>query len=146
MDAGAFAQRMGRLATSGVDVQPILEAGRPIIAQGTREVFEGAHTPDGQAWPARKDPGDGHPLLIETGALLDAAAGEGPGHVDRIENGNTLVVGVDKGVDLGGIPGAAVHNWGFPPRNIAQREWAGFSEETQDKLTEQAADMIAAQL
>lgn len=34
------------------------------------DCFTGAHAPDGTPWPARKDPGDGHPLLFRSGDML----------------------------------------------------------------------------
>jgi phage gpG-like protein len=49
---------------------------------------------------------------------MAAATGEGPGHIERIENGNELVWGVTTGVQQGGIPGAAVHQYGATIRPV----------------------------
>jgi phage gpG-like protein len=109
----------------------------PTIREGFRENFARAAGPTGSQWPARKDK-KGHPLLQETGALLGATQGAA-GQVAEVSE-RFLGVGVDKGVDLGGIPGAAVHNFSYPARNIPQREYLYASEDTLDRATELLAD------
>jgi phage gpG-like protein len=146
VDVQAFVERMGLLAAVGADVKPALAASKSIALDGVRQSFMDASSPSGQAWPARKRIGDGHPLLRESGALLEAAAGTGPGHVDRIENGDTQVLGVDKSVERGGIPGAAVHQFSFPPRNIPARPYEGFSNQTLDRMEPAIANALADQL
>lgn len=101
---------------------------KPIVLQAHAANFDNARSPDGQGWPARKVVGDGHPLLQETGALRAAATGSGSGYVESIQ-GQSAAFGVDKGVDAGGLPGAAAHNFGYPPGNLPQREFLGASED-----------------
>jgi phage gpG-like protein len=70
----------------------------------------------GVSWPPRKDTGFGHPLLNKSGALMAAATQSGAsGHIERlISAGETisLELGVDTTSGRGGVPGAAVHNFG----------------------------------
>ena len=107
-----FVSDMDRLARSvGDDLTEPLEACKAPIAAGIGRHFDSRSSPDGSAWAPRAYDAP-HPLLEETGALRGAATGSGPGHVERIENGNELVWGVDKGGGGGGIPGAAVHQFG----------------------------------
>jgi phage gpG-like protein len=137
-----FAAEFEGLAESfGLDQTATLEACKPVVLEGIAKNFDTASTSAGSKWPPRKpNPNDdGHPLLQETRALKAAATGQGEGKVGRIED-NTLILGVDKGVKSGGIPGAAVHQFGYPPRNIAQREYLGFSEAVLDECENIAAD------
>ena len=131
-------------------VPEMLQACEPLVLENIVENFARQESPDGLAWPERKEVGDGHPLLVETktegaGSLFAAAAGQGGGHVSRIE-GDTLVIGVDKDGGIGGIPGAGVHNYGFPERNIPQREFLGIGEATADVCAEVIADRCMKEL
>lgn len=92
------------------------------LQEGFAANFQRAADSGGGAWPARKDPKPTHPLLQLTGALLASTQSGSPGNITTVD-GRTLQTGVDKSVKLGGIPGAAVHQFGYPPRNIAQREY-----------------------
>jgi len=117
-----------------------------IIRRGIADNFSMEQTADGIGWPARKRIGDGHPLLEEltgpgAGALKAAALGEGPGAVERIVDGCELQLGVEK-IDLGGLPGAAVHQFGYPDKNIPQREYLAMSEATIDETIEAMADHL----
>jgi phage gpG-like protein len=118
-------------------IPEVLEECEHFVAEGVLENFANQQSPDGSAWPARKNIGDGHPLLFETGSLYDAATGGGAGHIGRVED-NTLIFGVDKSGGSGGIPGAGVHNFGF--KNIPQREFLGMPEEQEDQCGEFIAD------
>jgi phage gpG-like protein len=109
----------------------------PALRAGFRENFNRAAGPGGAAWPPRKDTKP-HPLLNESGALIGATQG-GAGGVTQIED-RQLAVSIDRSVRLGGIPGAAVHQFGYPPRNIPPRPYYYASEETLDQLTDQFAD------
>jgi hypothetical protein len=51
-----------------------------------------------------------------------------------------LATGVNKGVREGGIPGAAVHKFGYPARNIPQREYLYASAATLDDAADALAD------
>jgi phage gpG-like protein len=108
----------------------------PIVKDGIRFNFDSATDPDGVGWPARSVQGDGHPLLVDTGQLRDAATG---GHIADVD-GDTLRVGVDKGGGGGGIPGAAVHNYGFG--KIPKREYLGLREEFIEKCQEQLTNAM----
>jgi hypothetical protein len=66
--------------------------------------------------------------------------------VAYVADGTELRVGVDKGTKLGGIPGAAVHNFRYPPRNIAQREWAGIDEDHVGRCLEVIGEHAQAEL
>jgi phage gpG-like protein len=74
---------------------------------------------DGVIWPPRKD-NLPHPLLILTGAMLDASTG-GVGAKLDIEP-NSLAMGVESGA----IPYAAVHQFGF--ENIPRRQYFYLNE------------------
>lgn len=118
----------------------------PIVDKAILDNFAREASPDGDSWPARKEAGDGHPLLVEvgtegSGSLMSAATGLGGGHISRVE-GNSLLTGVDKSGGVGGIPGAGVHNYGFAEKNIPQREFLGLS----DVFAEEVAAMLAEEL
>lgn len=104
----------------------------PILGQGFQANFAAAAGPGGSAWPPRKD-SKPHPLLNETGALLGATQEGGLGNVTLV-GPRELATGVNKTVRKGGIPGAAVHNFGYPDRNIPQREYLYASEDTLDRM------------
>lgn len=118
---------------------PAMQECYTIVKQAHRDNFTSSAGPDGSAWPARKVQGDGHPLLAETGALLQAATGGGMGHIARLED-RQMETGVDKSVEQGGIPGAAVHEFGYAPKNIPARPWLGASEEKLKECDEIIAD------
>lgn len=139
--ADQFIADMEKKASDGLPLKPAFEAVAPVLRRGIDEHFDARSTPAGVRWPARKDKKP-HPLLEQTGMLRAAATTEGAlGHVERIEDG-MLVLGVDKTIAEGGLPGAAVHQYGFPPGNIPQRQYLGFSEAT----TERSMDVVADKL
>lgn len=109
---------------------------RPLILQNVRDNFTSSVSPDGVQWPARKIVGDGHPLLIDTGALLQAATGGGAGHVSQI-GPRSMALGVDES-----IPYAAIHNYGGETRPMPQREYMGASEATEEEIAEALADYL----
>ncbi len=122
------------------DFEPVLrERVRPLVLQSIRDNFNSSAGADGSGWPARKRQGDGHPLLMESGALMQAATGGGAGHVTKID-AKELSVGVDKGAGGGGIPGAAVHQFGFPRKNIPPRPYLEARDEALDEAAEEIAD------
>ena len=138
--AGEMAALAHRLEESPLDDAMRECAG--VIQRGFGENVERAAGSEGEPWPPRKVEGDGHPLLNDTGALLAAATGEGAGAIEEVE-GRELAVGVDKSVDLGGIPGAAAHNWGYPPGNLPQRKYAYATNQVVDDCLERVADEAA---
>ena len=106
------------------------------IRGGIRENFASQSGPGGETWPARKVPGDGHPLLQQSGALIQAATG-GTGNVTNVTP-RELSTGVDKGGGGGGIPGAGAHQHGYG--NIPARPYLGASEERLDAAGEAIAN------
>jgi len=126
--------------TEPPDLRPVLEECRAHILVGMTEGFNQGRAPDGTAWPARKDPRKTHPLLTLSGALKAAAGSPATGHVERFE-ADALEIGVEK-VQQGGLPGAAVHQFGYAKRNIAARPYVGISEETATKCSATVARML----
>lgn len=136
-----FMDYLAALPAAAESVLPeAVESCESLVIENIVDNFARESTPEGEAWPQRKDPGDGHPLLVETntedsGSLFVAATGQGAGSVRRMED-TTLVVGVDKSIKKGGIPGAAVHQFGYPERNIPQRRFLGIGERTKKECGE----------
>ena len=95
----------------------------PIITEAFGDNFAKQETAGGEAWPERKDPIPKHPLLILTSKLIQAAVGGGPGHVERVWSHE-----INVGVDCGTVPYAAVHEYGWPERNIPSREYLGVDD------------------
>lgn len=119
----------------------VLRQLRPMVQQNIRDNFTGSHSPENLPWAARKHEGDGHPLLIDTGAMLQAAVGSegtvGKGGVVIVDSESLLL-----GVDGDEIPYAAVHNRGG--RNMPQREFMGTSDQTEIDMGEVIADEMLA--
>lgn len=139
MTIDEFTDEMNDVA-SRIDREPAdgaLEKCRNLILCDITDNFEKSSSPDGAPWPPRQKSGDGHPLLIETRALVDAATGNGAGSINEID-GRELQLGVDGSV----IPYAATHNFGDPSRNIPQREFAGAREMTLQECAEIIADEL----
>lgn len=115
----------------------VLAEVRVHVEAGIIDNFRASRGPDGTGWPPRKMTGDGHPLLIDTQALVGAAGGNAGGHVARIAD-RTL----DVGVDLAAVPYARVHNRGWRERNIPQREFLGVTEQIEQQIEELIADRL----
>jgi phage gpG-like protein len=111
----------------------------PSLRGGFLDNFNNAVGADGATWQKRKREGDGHPLLVESSALLQAVMG-GDGSVTTIA-ARELQTGVNasSGGD-GGVPFAGLHNAGNPATNLPQREFMYASEETLDRMVEVFAD------
>lgn len=131
-DIEQHAQQLG--ASIGKhDWEPTLKGDvRKLVLQGVRDNFTSSVSPDGRQWPARKRKGDGHPLLIDTGAMLQAATGGGSGHVTQID-GSELTVGVSSTV-----PYAAIHNEG--KGKMPKREFMGVQEKRLKQIDKVIAD------
>jgi phage gpG-like protein len=101
-----------------------LEECKGVIRAGIAENFANQSDAGGGAWPPRRDPGDGHPLLNQNGTLMAAATGDGVGSVGRIVDGKELQVGVAVG-ESGSLAGAAVHQFGatIRPRVKKMLSW-----------------------
>lgn len=152
--------------TFATDMTAALEDCRPFVARSIAKTFASRTTPDYEGWPPRKDIGDGHPLLDESGALKNAATGEGPGHVERI-GPDSLEWGVEK-INQGGLMGAAVHQYGATIRpvrakmlhwknsagedvfakevHIPARPYLGLWDEDLDEMAETVADYAKMEL
>jgi len=120
---------------------PGLEKIKPIALQSIRDNFTSSATPDNSDWPPRKHIGDGHPLLIDTGSMLQAATGGGVGAIGEIGSMEMVL-----GVDGSAIPYAATHNYGSPNRNIPAREFEGMKEDRIDEAAEVLADFVLTDL
>ena len=131
--------------TQNPDLAEAFRDWRQVVLDSIDQNFLTASGPDGATWPPRAHAGDGHPLLIETGSLRIAATGRGPGHV-TFWHPLEFSIGIDKNVQLGGIPGAAVHNFGYPPFNIPQREYLAPTEGALDVCEQIIADAVSGQL
>ncbi len=110
---------------------PILVAMVGVGEQAVRDNFTSSATPSDSNWLPRKIDGDGHPLLIDKGNLLQAATGGGAGHIARVFE-NTAEIGVDLTI----VAYARAHNYGNPARRLPQREFLGMREERQAEAEE----------
>ena len=126
-----------------VDLTRPLGECREAVRESIRQNFANQSAPDGTAWQPRKPnpDDDGHPLLDDTGFLKAAALGLGPGGFDDL-SAKEMSIGIDKSVDLGGIPGAQAHDRGNPSTNLPQREFFAPSSEGLDQCGEILADFI----
>ena len=126
-----------------VDLTRPLGDCREVVRSSIRENFANQSAPDGSAWQPRKPnpDDDGHPLLDDTGFLKAAALGLGPGGFDDLSS-KEMSIGIDKSVDLGGIPGAQAHDRGNPSTNLPQREFFSPNSEALDHCGEVLADFI----
>jgi len=106
-----------------------------LVHQSIRDNFTSSAAADGSDWVKRKIEGDGHPLLMDTGALLQAATGGGAGTVARVSDRE-----LEWGVDLGVIPYARAHNLGYPENNLPQREFLAVKEEHKAECDARIAD------
>lgn len=98
--------------------------------------FTATAAPDGSKWPPRKKIGDGHPLLIDTGTLFQAATSDfGAGAVNEVGDRDAAT-----GIDPEEVPYAATHNYGDPVRNMPQREFEDVDDTTLDRMAERIAD------
>jgi phage gpG-like protein len=104
---------------------------RPVI-QSIRDAFNSSASPYGSAWPPRKITGDGHPLLMDKGNLIQAATGGGPGHVHDVETTEGGGADLCVGVSLDVIPYARAQALGYSPRNLPARNFLGLSDQQAD--------------
>lgn len=104
-----------------------LEQCRQLILADIHDNFERSQTPDGQAWPPRKDDLT-HPLLQLSLALFNAATDQGPGSIQQ-NNGRSL----NMGIDLAVIPYARAQDMGFAPNNLPARNYYGAREATLER-------------
>ncbi len=112
-----------------------IHAAKLAVLQGVGENFRNASGPDGTKWPPRRRVGDGHPLLIDTTLMSQAAIGLGQGKID-VEDFREFTVGVNGSV----VPYASKHQNGDPMDNLPQREFMGASDKTLSDIGEMFAD------
>lgn len=140
MELSEFQSRLARISQDFPgETDEILRACAPVVLEGIQDNFRNSRSAGGEPWPPRKDPKPQHPLLILTGALEASATGKGTNSINRVRDG-VLEIGVTKGDPGTSLGGAAVHQFGYPEKNIAQREYLGFSEDTMDACAETVAD------
>lgn len=140
--AAGLAADLGHLESiaTSAPLGEVLTTAERSVRQGIALNFADSASPDGRPWPARKD-SKPHPLLIETGALLKAALGTGAGGSTRTTDRDVELV-IDKSVKIGGIPGAAAHHFGYPPRNLPQREFFAPKVSILDDIDRDVADAV----
>ena len=116
-------------ALQSADFAPVLRQVLPIALQAHRDNFTSSASPDNANWTPRLITGDGHPLLIESGDLMQAATGGA--HSIMVIDGRVLTLGVDGNA----IPYAAIHNYGgqFSAQDgsmhvMPQREYLGMND------------------
>ncbi|TWT30715.1 phage virion morphogenesis protein [Blastopirellula retiformator] len=113
------------------DFRSPLEEMLDIFHKGVEENFRSESSPDGVSWAPRKYAGDGHPLLFLTGAMFKEAMFGTLNFADKAAR---------QIIDREDVPYAGVHNFGFPERNIPQREFFGASEERLKEMDPVIAD------
>ena len=128
MNADEFSQEMDqverRMLTANLE-EPIRTC-LPVLTEGFEGNFLRAAGPDGVAWLPRKDTKP-HPLLILSGALIEAARDTGnPGNIHEVSpDGRTLSAGVRGDV----VPYADPQQNGRPERNLPARTYLYATEE-----------------
>ncbi len=145
-EAARSAARVGRMVAEDSVRDGLIEA-RGKVLESIGGNFASQSEPDGGPWPPRKPNkhDDGHPILDDTGALKAAATGVGPGAINEV-SARELVVGVDKSVELGGIPGVAAHNFGYPPNNLPERHFLSATEATLDECEDVIGDWLEGEI
>lgn len=120
--------------SQNLDSEPLdeaMEACRDELYRGIRSAFNSSVDPEtGVSWAPRKREGDGHPLLIDTGALLQSAVGSGPGMIQRLD---AREVTIGSSVYYGKF-----HQYGT--NKMPARPFMGASPETLDRCGEIIAD------
>ena len=137
-----FARDMGQIATAmgaGLDMSMAGERCADLLQEGFAENFRAGASSEGEAWPARKDPGPQHPLLILSGVLAAAAT---HGNVREI-GPSSVTSGVAVG-DSGSLAGARRQQLGdqvaIGREGILPRPFIGASEEVLDACVDVLAD------
>jgi len=125
-DLGADLEAVGSVLDAGSFAEELRGPVRGVVYAGIGENFASSRSADGQAWPARQVLGDGHPLLIQSGQLLEAATGQGAGSIVEVSD-RELVVGVE-------LVHAPTHQFGRAKANIPARPYLGVSEDKLDTI------------
>lgn len=109
---------------------------KQIGQQSVRDQFTSSSTPEGANWPPRKVEGDGHPLLIDTGDLMQSAVGSGAGRIEAIE-GREFKIGTS-------VRYAKFHQHGT--KKMPARKFMGMSERRLLEADEAIADGVMAEV
>ena len=130
-------------STFGADQSAALKECKPILLKGVADNFSDSKSSSGQGWPARKDPGPQHPLLIESGDLRDSAIGMGGDSVER-GDATSIELGVKKGPK--GSSTAGINRHQFGGGGILARPYMGISDSTADACADVIADFALKEL
>jgi phage gpG-like protein len=138
-----FKQSMDKAAKclEGDALQPALALSLDLCLENVAHNFEQSATAAGQAWVPRKNVGDGHPLLIDTGRLAGLASNVPINQQGQSEH--VRVIEDDQAYFASTVPYAATHEHGDPSRNIPQRQFMGVDGETVDLIVGVFADHVA---
>lgn len=117
----------------------VMEAASPIVDQSVRDSFTSSASPDGVNWPSRKNIGDGHPLGIDTGKMLQAAVDQGSGHIER-----PGPFSLEKGVQGNEVPYAGFFSDGTS--RMPAREFMGLDERGADAVAELLGDFVMGEI
>lgn len=131
-ELGADLAGIGQALEGGSFAEALRGPVRDQVAAGIEDNFNSQSGPEGQAWPPRKLIGDGHPLLIKSGALKAAAMGGGKGGTTEVTD-RELTLTAD-------LPYTGVHHRGSPKQNIPARPYMGVPERYLDAVDEAIAD------
>jgi len=155
LDLSKFATMLERAVSGKIDYRPLLKTIRVILVSGVRGFFDQSRDPEGVPWKPLKRPryrplrrGQKHrkrksPLgidkpLVDTGTLMRSVTAGGRGKVEEM---------TDTSITLGSnLIYAGVHNYGYPPKNIPQRQFLGISDEMETEIEEATADFVAEQI
>ena len=115
---------IGRALEAGSFAETLRGPVREQMTTAVEENFANVQGPEGQAWPARKVAGDGHPLLVKSGTLKAEAT---RGQAEATDRELTLTVD---------LVYAATHQYGRADANIPARPYLGASERHLDRIGE----------
>lgn len=128
---------------------PLNETMAKLVVIGLESVaenFDASATAGGVAWAERKDKGDGHPLLIDTGRMMSAALGSEIGlsslarpNAEGASEHRRSIEARDAEVEVG-TPYAGAHMQGRV--NMPARPFMEVSGEAVDKMAEAMADDV----
>lgn len=134
MLASEMPQAMSNLADrfENEPIQEGMDEVRKLAHQSVRDAFTSSASPAGEDWPPRKHVGDGHPLLIDTGRLLQSSVGTGEGRVLEV-TGREFNIGSN-------VKYASYHQHGTS--KLPKRPYMGMSEKHQADGEEVIADAV----
>lgn len=111
----------------------VMAEAKPLVHRDIRAGFNSSADPmNNESWPLRKRRYP-HPILIKSGALMQAATGGGAGAIQDVKS-DSLTVGVNGSL----IGYAAFHMFGAG--KLPARPFVGAKDETIDAIGEMIAD------